>query len=111
MRPPPPAFHTLAEEMSLNRDATHITHGHVLSRLSYTPLSKLPSCAPAQPLCRSHLGATSEILLRVICLRENGFPCHFYFPLNLLSAKYRKLKIRCGAKKLSFGAKKCAKHV
>ena len=48
-RAPPPAFHTLAKDMSLNRGATHFTL--VLSHPSYfkytcTPLSKLLSCAP-----------------------------------------------------------------
>ena len=54
----PPAFHTLAKDMSLNRDATHFTLGlgHVLSYHSYykytcAPLWKCPSCAP---LHRNH---------------------------------------------------------
>ena len=46
----PPAFHTLAKDMSLNRGATHFTH--VLSHPIYykytcAPLSKLLSCAPS----------------------------------------------------------------
>ena len=49
----PPTFHTLAEEMSINRSVAHsrLWLKHVLSRPSYNkytyaPLSKLPSCAP-----------------------------------------------------------------
>ena len=51
-RAPPPVFHTLAKDMSLNRGATHSTLGlsNVLSlpyfKYTYVPLSKIPSCAP-----------------------------------------------------------------
>ena len=47
----PPAFHTLAKEMSLNRGVRHFTLGHILCHPFYykytcAPLSKLTSCAP-----------------------------------------------------------------
>ena len=51
---PPPAFHTLVQDMSLNRGATHSTlelRSRIISSflllIYLRPLWKLPSCAPA----------------------------------------------------------------
>ena len=71
-RAPPPAFHTLAVDMPLNRGATHFTLGlrscifsSYLLQIYLPPHSKLPSCAP-DGLCRLELHIYSEEF--VVCL-------------------------------------------